>query len=49
MDGSSRKEIQQQGEELRYELLTWALDNHPDKQARPVTMPGLNLDFFKKM
>ena len=38
VDGSIRKQVVEQREGLRHELLTWALKQHTDRQARPVTV-----------
>ena len=38
VDGSTRREVVEQREGLRHELLTWALARHPDREARPVTV-----------
>ena len=37
VDGSTRREVVEIREGLRHELVTWSLNKHPDRQARPVT------------
>ena len=38
VDGKTRREVVEQQEGLRHELLTWSLAKHPDRLARPVTV-----------
>ena len=38
MDGSTRTKVVQQREALRHKLLVPALQAHPDREARPVTV-----------
>ena len=38
VDGSTRRAVTQQREQLRHEVITLALQQHPDREARPVTV-----------
>ena len=45
VDGKTRREVTEQKEGLRHELLSWALAKHPDREARPVTVyPNISDD-----
>ena len=37
-DGSPRSLIGQQRERLRHEVLTWAMQRHPEREAGPVSV-----------